>query len=159
MNHEFSRTLLFAAAADYFIISKMMGYCDNKNLNCCLSLANIYKPLLIAAEVNFKIWQDPLSGRQNLCSASSNDKDIDDFFDDVEDVFININIGIRQKFKIPMPQIYANGDNLNVMVCNEYLENIENFSDNLLNARLCIPISLDDDIVQHLSISLSGEVI
>jgi len=161
-NQDFARGFLFSIAADFFIISKMLGFIDahNKNFRCNHSMANIYKPLLESAGIEYHLWQEPFSSMSMFCSTADDEKEMDKFFEEVEDLCMTVNLGIRRELGIPMPAIYKNQKELDSDICNRYLTSIDNFCKNIPDedAILEMPISNIDGKPEHRMFDLRGEV-
>jgi hypothetical protein len=157
-NQEFSRVFLLSIAADYFLISKQLGLIKDKNFRCNQSLANIYKPLFAGAGITYGEWVEPFSGAAMFCSSSSNEQEMDNFFDEVENLCVRINVGLRPQFNIPMPQIYKDGKELDVDLADAYLTNIERFCKNIPDDdnALEIPIVNANGNRLNVSIGLHG---
>lgn len=159
-NQEFPRVLLFSIAADFFIISKLLGLIEksNKNFRCNQSMANVYKPLLESAGIKYSLWEEPFSKMVMFCATSGEVTEVDDFFEKFEDLCMNINFGIRRRFNIPMPAIYKNGKNLDSEVCNDYLKSIDDFyryipaNDNEVQ----MPTGNQDGVVEYTYFNLLG---
>jgi hypothetical protein len=78
---------------------------SNKNFRWNQSMANIYKPMLESAGIEYSQWNEPFSNMAMFCSPSSDVAEMDKFFESVEDLCMNINVGARRRFYIPMPAI------------------------------------------------------
>lgn len=128
-NQDFTRVLLFSIAADFFIISKLLGLIENnnKNFRCNQSMANIYKPMLESAGIKYSQWNEPFSNMAMFCSPSDDVAEMDKFFESVENLCMSLNVGARRRFNIPMPAIYKDGKDLDIGTCNEYLASISDF--------------------------------
>lgn len=153
MNNDKSKVLIYSLVADHFIISNLMGYWSDGNIKCNASVADIYKSLLRVFKIEHTSWNEPFSGRVNICSPSENSKDIEEFLDEVEERMIFINHGARKQFNIPMPMIYKDGKDLDNEVCDKYLDEIEEFIHNAPNLKINIPISNTSQGTQYQSFS------
>ncbi len=154
MSNEFKRVLIASLMADHFIISKQLGEFENGNL-CCrnATISDVYKNLLNVFKIEYATWIEPISGRVNICSPSEDTEDIEQFFEDIEDHFININLGVRSNFQILMPQIYKDGKDLDKDVCEKYLNDIEEFIHNAPDLKINIPISNTSNGVEYQTFS------
>lgn len=156
MDNEFKRVLIASLMADHFIISKQLGDFEDGNL-CCINatISDVYKNLLNVFKIEYATWIEPFSGRVNICSPSDDAKDIEQFFEDIEDQFIDINLGVRNNFKILMPQIYKDGKDLDTVICEKYIDDIEEFMHNAPDLKINIPISNTSNGVAYQTFSLS----
>lgn len=141
MNNDKNKVLVFSLIADHFVISNLMGYWSDGNIKCNASVADVYKSILRVFNIEHTSWNEPLSGRINICSPSKDDKNIEDFLDEIEERMIFINHGARNQFNIPIPMIYKDGKDLDKDICDKYLNDIEEFIHNAPDLKINIPIS------------------
>ena len=161
-NQDFPRALLVSLAADFFIISKMLGLIEEsrKNFRCNQSMANIYIPLLNSVGIRFSTWEEPFSRMTMFCSPSDDIKEMDDFFAEFEDLCMNVNLGIRRTRNIPMPSIYKDKKDLDTDLCHKYLESIQRFCEYIPNTDnyVEIPISNLANKKEFLHFNLQGQI-
>jgi TPR repeat protein len=155
---EFSRALLLSLAADYFLISKQLGLTENKNFRSTVPLASIYRKLFSSNNLDFAEWDAPFSGAVMFCSPSEDDLEMDRFFDAVEELAININIGIRGQHDIPIPKIYCRDGKLDEQVATKYISDIEQFVEKIPSPdnHLGIPTVDRDGNFRSVTVNLQG---